>query len=184
MSTACVSPQEIYESISRGARVDLVDVRSPREFENVHATMARLVPLDTLDPKAFAATADASTIAVICKSGIRAKDAARRMVAAGARNVVVVDGGTQAWADAGLPVVHGKKTIGVDGQTRIVAGSVAIIGGLLGYLLSPGWALLAAAVGGGLVMAGITDYCPLATLVAKMPWNSGKGCGQPTCCAK
>ena len=103
MSTACVSPQEIYESISRGARVDLVDVRSPREFENVHATMARLVPLDTLDPKAFAATADASTIAVICKSGIRAKDAARRMVAAGAKNVVVVDGGTQAWATPDCP---------------------------------------------------------------------------------
>jgi rhodanese-related sulfurtransferase len=182
MSTICVSPQEIFESISRGAPVDLVDVRSPKEFEEVHATAARLVPLDTLDPKAF--DADGRTVAVICKSGIRAKDAARRLGAAGVKNVVVVDGGTQAWVDAGLPVLRGKKTIGVDGQTRIVAGSIAVIGGLLGFLVSPGWALLAAAVGGGLVMAGITDFCPLATLVAKMPWNSGKGCGQPSCCAK
>jgi rhodanese-related sulfurtransferase len=183
MSFTCITPQEIHETMSRGGKVDLIDVRTPKEFGEVHATAARLVPLDTFDPKSFSA-GDGTTIAVICKGGIRAKDAAARLVAAGVGSVVVVDGGTQAWVDAGLPVVRGRRTIGVDRQTRIAAGSMVAVFGLLAYLLSPGWALFAAAVGCGLVMAGITDICPLATLIAKMPWNSSKGCAQATCCAK
>jgi rhodanese-related sulfurtransferase len=85
--------------------------------------------------------------------------------------VVNVEGGTQSWVQARLPVVRGKKAISLERQVRIVAGLLVLIGALLSYFARPYWIALPTAVGAGLVFAGITDTCGMGMLLAKMPWN-------------
>ena len=86
-------------------------------------------------------------------------------------NVVNVEGGTQAWVQAALPVVRGEKVISLERQVRIAAGLLVLIGAILSYFAHPYWLALPAIVGAGLTIAGITDSCGMGMLLAKMPWN-------------
>ena len=85
--------------------------------------------------------------------------------------MVCVDGGTEAWEQAGLPVVRGRGVIALDRQVRIAAGLLVLLGVGLSLLVHPAFVAVSAFVGAGLVFAGITDTCGMAMLLAKMPWN-------------
>lgn len=178
-----ISPRELERLRSQGKPVDLIDVRTPVEYREVHAEPARLVPLDALDPKAVMATRDVAgdePLYVICRSGNRARMACEKFLSAGFSNVVNVEGGTLAWEQEGLPVVRGKKAISLERQVRIAAGSLVVLGTALGAFVHLGFLGLSAFVGAGLVFAGITDTCGMGMLLAKMPWNR-VGASAPTC---
>ncbi|GIW88519.1 MAG: sulfurtransferase [Isosphaeraceae bacterium] len=168
-----IRPQELFEKHAAGRPVELIDVRTPAEFREVHASCARLVPLDELDPAAVMAqrTSTEEPLYLICRSGNRAQKACEKFLAAGFTDVVNVEGGTLAWEAAGLPVVRGKKTISLERQVRIAAGALVLLGSVLGGLVSPWWCLLSGFVGAGLIFAGVTDTCGMAMLLARMPWN-------------
>jgi len=171
---ATISPQELNARRQNGQPVELIDVRTPVEFREVHADLARNLPLDALDPAALLqgrADAAGQPLYVICRSGNRGKQACEKLLAAGHGNVVNVAGGTLAWAEAGLPVVRGKKAISLERQVRIAAGSLVLTGAILGWLVHPVFVGLSAFVGAGLVFAGITDTCGMGLLLARMPWN-------------
>jgi hypothetical protein len=53
----------------------------------------------------------------------------------------------------------------------IVAGSVVLLGTLLGVTLSPWLLLIPAFVGAGLTFAGATGFCGMALLLQRAPWN-------------
>lgn len=108
---------------------------------------------------------------VICHSGSRGRQACEKIRAAGFHNVVNVEGGTQAWVQAKLPVQRGKQTISLERQVRIAAGSIVVISAVLALTVHVAFAGLAALVGAGLVFAGITDTCGMGMLLARMPWN-------------
>ena len=161
-----------------GETFALIDVRTPAEFEAVHAEGAQLLPLDKLNADALkqqVGDVDAKPVYLICRSGDRSKRAAERLKQAGVHNVFVVEGGTQAWEAAGLNVQRGRKTISLERQVRIGAGSLVLLGVLLGWLAHPLFYLVSAFVGGGLVFAGVTDTCGMAMALAKMPWNQRAG---------
>ena len=69
------------------------------------------------------------------------------------------------------------------GETKYtdVAGTMALAGAILAVTVAPAWIFLSGFVGFGLVLAGATDFCPMAILLAKMPWNQGSK--KSTCCA-
>ena len=50
MSVSSISPQEFAELSSRKKNIELIDVRTPMEFQSVHVAFARNVPLDQLNP--------------------------------------------------------------------------------------------------------------------------------------
>lgn len=185
MSVTAISPKQLFDAVKGGASVELIDVRTPVEFREVHVDFARNVPLDRLAGANIAAGRDASSqpLYVICRSGARGKQACEKLQAAGYRNVVNVEGGTMAWDQAGLPVVRGQKTISLERQVRIAAGSLVLIGSALGYLVSPYWIGLAGFVGAGLIFAGVTDTCGMGMLLARMPWNQvpAGAAGSTTC---
>jgi len=173
MNVPTITPGELDER-RRGHAVELIDVRTPAEYREVHAEPARLVPLDSLDPDAVMRARNGSEgdpLYTICRSGSRGRLAAERFHAAGYTNVVNVEGGTIAWERAGLPVVRGRKAISLERQVRIAAGSLVLLGTVLGAFVHPGFLALAAFVGAGLVFAGITDACGMGLLLARMPWN-------------
>lgn len=183
MSINTIHPSELEEMRRRGSPIELIDVRTPAEYRERHAEPARLVPLESLDPRAIMAAraqpGDAP-LYVICQSGSRGRTAAEKFQAAGFPNVVNVEGGTLAWERAGLPVVRGKKAVSLERQVRIAAGSLVVLGTALGAFVHPGFLGLAAFVGAGLVFAGVTDTCGMAMLLARMPWNQVDS-HPPTC---
>jgi rhodanese-related sulfurtransferase len=94
-------------------------------------------------------------------------------------HVVCVEGGTDAWEQAGLPVVRGHKVISLDRQVRMAAGLLVLLGVGLSFLVHPAFSALSAFVGAGLLFAGITDTCGMAMLLAKMPWNQVREGSRP-----
>lgn len=172
MSVSVISPKQLQDRIQAGEQVHLIDVRTPAEFREVHVTVARNTPLESLDCDAVLAGRPTNTpLFVICRSGSRGKQACEKLMAAGCTNVVNVEGGTMVWDQAGFPVVRGKKTISLERQVRIAAGFLSLAGGLLAIVVHPYWAGLSAFVGAGLMFAGITDTCGMAMILARMPWN-------------
>jgi rhodanese-related sulfurtransferase len=167
-------------SKQRSGKVDLIDVRMPTEYREVHAEGAKNVPLDVLDPKAIVGSRNGRSdepIYVICKSGNRSSKAAQKFIDAGFDNVYSVEGGTTAWDQAGLPVQRGKKAISLERQVRIAAGLLTLVGAILGYFVNPYFIGLSGFIGAGLMFAGITDTCGMGMMLAKMPWNRCKDTG-------
>jgi rhodanese-related sulfurtransferase len=171
--TATISPRQLAELCSKNKNLELIDVRTPVEFREIHVDFARNVPLDRLNPQSITASRDSRSgepLYVICRSGNRAKQACELLAAAGTP-VVNVEGGTLAWEAAGLPVVRGRKAISLERQVRIVAGFLVLVGAILAIAVHPYFVGLSAFVGAGLMFAGITDTCGMGLLLAKMPWN-------------
>ena len=152
---------------------DLIDVRTPVEFRECHAASARNVPLDELDPRRIMEQCQAQKqkLFVICKSGARGAKACQKFADAGIVDVVNVTGGTEAWVQAGLPVVRGQKAISLERQVRIVAGSLVLVFSILAIGMNPLFAIGSGFIGAGLAFAGVTDTCGMGMLLARMPWN-------------
>jgi rhodanese-related sulfurtransferase len=169
--TTTISPKALAELHASEKSVELLDVRTPLEFHEIHVDFARNVPLDRLDAQSVERKGWGNDpLYVICRSGSRGKQACERLSAAGL-NVVNVEGGTLAWEAAGLPVVRGKKAISLERQVRIVAGFLVLVGAILAMTVHPYFAGLSAFIGAGLMFAGISDSCGMGMLLARMPWN-------------
>jgi hypothetical protein len=75
------------------------------------------------------------------------------------------------------------RVISLERQVRIAAGSLVLTGVLLTYFVHPGFIVLSAFVGAGLVFAGVTDWCGMGLLLAKMPWNQKSACASGCGCS-
>lgn len=167
-----VSPQEVSQAMNENRELRIIDVRTPAEYEEMHIAGTELVPLDKLDVSEVSKRHGSDgRLVVLCRSGSRSRQAAEKLRGAGCERVQVVDGGIVAWEQAGLPVVRGRKTISLERQVRIGAGSLVLLGVVLGLLVHAAFYGLSAFVGAGLVFAGVTDTCGMAMILAKMPWN-------------
>jgi rhodanese-related sulfurtransferase len=171
-----IPPSRLQQLLNSDTGLTLIDVRTPVEYAEVHVPQARNEPLDQFDPKTLLASGQLpreQPVYLLCRSGGRASKAAEKFAKEGLDNAVVVEGGTLAWIDAGLPVNRGTaKVISLERQVRIVAGSLVLIGVLLAIFVHPYFIGLSAFVGAGLVFAGISDWCGMGLLLARMPWNS------------
>lgn len=173
MGTRTISPRELADLLAGGKACTLIDVRTPVEYQEVHAPAARNVPLSALAPDAVEGLrpGPGEPLYFICRSGGRGRQACEQLTAAGVGDVVNVEGGTQAWAESGLPVVRGKPAMSLERQVRVAAGLLALVGSVLALTVHPWFAGLPAFIGAGLVFAGITDTCGMGLLLARMPWN-------------
>jgi len=108
-----ISENELAELETHGS-IDLIDLRTPLEFQSVHATAARNVPLDSLHPQTVLENRTGKaedSIYVICHSGTRGAKGFQKFIEAGFSNVVNVEGGTSALDKADLTVIRGRKSI-------------------------------------------------------------------------
>jgi len=171
-----IAPTEIANLLSAQPELFLVDVRTPVEYAEVHASPSYNEPLDGLRPKALFDSGRLPKdrpVYLICRTGGRAAKAAQKFAAEGFDQGVVVEGGTEAWIAAGLPVKRGAvKVVSLERQVRIAAGALVLLGVLLAYLVHPAFIGISAFVGAGLVFAGISGWCGMGLLLAKLPWNN------------
>jgi rhodanese-related sulfurtransferase len=176
-----ITPERLHD-LMQAAGVPLIDVRAPGEYRAGHVPGALLLPLgDDFGPARVRArlagttTSAAQTLYITCQSGLRARLAAERLIDAGHRNVAVLEGGTEAWERAGLPVRRCGPAVSVQRQAQIAIGVLIVLKVIFGYTVHELFFAAAALVGAGLVAAGVTRWCGMERLVALMPWNrSGK----------
>jgi rhodanese-related sulfurtransferase len=181
----------VASQLQSATAFDLIDVRTAGEYHSGHAAGARSVPLDRLDAKALLASRQGPAdqpIYVICKSGNRSRTACEKLAAAGIGNLVNVSGGTEGWKHAGLPIEGAtRRVLPLDRQVQSTAGTICLAGAILGTWMNPWFYLLSAMVGFGLLVAGLTGFCPMAILLARMPWNQHSkapcACGTSSCCS-
>lgn len=165
-----LSPQEVQSRLAAGRAV-LIDIREPDEFARAHVPGARSQPLSAFEAAHLSIDPDADVV-FTCRTGMRTAASCDRLLARVEGDAYVLDGGLDAWVGAGLPLaVDRKAPMEINRQVQIAAGSLVLIGVILGWLVAPAWFGLSAFVGAGLTYAGLSGTCGMARLLMLMPWN-------------
>lgn len=175
MTIRDISAEEFSKKLSSGEALDILDVRTGVECRAEKLSCkVDYIPLHELDSKRFAADRNARGAAgplyVLCRSGGRAAKAAASLADAGVADIVIVKGGLSACSSCNIPTEKGK-VISLERQVRIAAGALVLSGVLLGHFVDDSFYILSGLIGGGLIFAGITDYCGMAMALARAPWN-------------
>lgn len=156
----------------------LIDVRSPSEFASGHIPGAINIPMDQIESRLRDLTAG-KPIVLICQVGKRAQMTAD-ILGPCRFDLTVLEGGTNAWMEAGFPVVQSVKTRwSLERQVRLGAGLIVLTASIFALVSDSRWLFLAAFVGAGLTFAGLTDLCPMAEFLQRMPWNRRSHCQLP-----
>lgn len=158
----------------------VLDVRTPAEYQTAHIPGSFNLSLDQLPEHVESLSGVVHPVVLVCRSGSRARQAGDMLARTGKANVQLLEGGLLAWEESKLPVRRGQKqAVSLERQVRIVAGLMAAVGGVLSVFVNPWFGLVPTFVGAGLVNAGITDKCPMALLLARLPYNRR---GAQDCC--
>ncbi len=168
-TTDTIEPAEAAKALSAG-EIEMIDVREIDEHAHERLRGAALMPLGTIEASQCGPLTG-KRVVVHCRSGARSAQAAERMRALGV-NAVSMRGGIDAWKRAGLPV---DRTAGVPmpimRQVQVVVGVGLLVGSALTWWVSPAFLIVPAFFGAGLLFAGVTGTCALASLLGLMPWN-------------
>ena len=165
MTLPKLSPTEARRLVGAGAR--LIDIRGRDEFARTRAPGAENCPLDELGQ-----VDGPEPIVFLCRSGMRTSGNAGKLAACCTGEAYILEGGLDAWKAAGLPVEEDRgQPLELMRQVQIAAGSLVLLGVILGFTVTPVLFGIAAFVGAGLVMAGSTGWCGMARLLMVMPWN-------------
>ncbi len=181
---ATISPQRLHAIMDDGKKINLIDVRTAAEYRAGHVAGAKLIPLDELSVNTLAEYelyADAGheqPIYLTCQAGLRAQQAAERLIDAGYHNVALLDGGTQGWLNAGLPINRCGYVISLERQVQITLGMLLLLKVIFGFTVHELFFAAIPVIGAGLIFAGITNWCGLSRLIALLPWNQSRNCSE------
>lgn len=179
-----ISPHSLDSLLKREQAATLIDVRTPAEYRSGHAEGAISIPLDELHPEKLVdmlgnkRLGHEQPLFLTCQSGIRAGKAAERLLDAGFKNLFLLQGGTQAWNRAGLPMQRCGSAISLERQVQIVIGLLLVLKVFFGFTVHELFFAAIPIIGAGLIVAGITRWCGMARLIAMMPWNQRTDCSR------
>lgn len=154
----------------------LVDVREPGEHEASRIPGAFHLPLAKVSKSALP-NSSRKKLVLHCKAGRRGGMACEKLLAEDPTlELYNLEGGLDAWVQAAHDVdSSGRFFLPLDRQVQLAIGIGVLTGSVLGYFVNPAWFLLSGFFGFGLINAGLTGWCGLAILMAKMPWNQRAG---------
>lgn len=167
-----ISPRDAAGLLESGHAL-LVDVREAGEFAARHIPAALSRPLSLPDSGPLLCGPDLQLI-FTCQTGRRTAANAQRLAALVPQGQgLVLEGGVDGWARAGLPVAgnDARLPLPLMRQVQIVAGLLVLLGVVLAIMVAPAFIGLSAFVGAGLAFAGASGWCGMAQLLAVMPWN-------------
>lgn len=172
MELAKITPEEALQKQKNGAV--LIDLSDACDYRREHIPDSVSQPIKTIQEKGLPAEAkQARELVFLCRVGIRTGMAAPQLAElCGARKGYILDNGLRSWKSAQLPTrINRAAPIDLMRQVQIAAGSLTLLGAVLGWFVSPYFFGLCAFVGLGLTMAGMTGWCGMAMLLSRMPWN-------------
>ncbi|MDZ3832937.1 MAG: rhodanese-like domain-containing protein [Sphingopyxis sp.] len=165
-----ITPAALHEGMAAG-RYTLIDIRERDEFARSRIEGAVNQPLSEWEDAHLSLAPDRDVV-FTCRSGMRTEAACARLSARVAGEALLLSGGVEAWRRAGLPLAEDAGApLELMRQVQIAAGSLVLLGVLLGWLVAPLWFGLSAFVGAGLVFAGVSGFCGMARLLLLAPWN-------------
>jgi rhodanese-related sulfurtransferase len=166
-----LDPHAAHALLEQGAL--LVDVRDADEHARERIPGACCIPLAQLASSPQLRAAGGNTVLFHCRRGMRTRANAEALDAAAAgREACMVDGGIDAWKRAGLPVQRDARApLELNRQVQIAVGGLLLLGTALAATVSPWFLLLPGFLGAGLLFAGLSGFCGMALLLARMPWN-------------
>ncbi|MFD3977692.1 rhodanese-like domain-containing protein [Streptomyces sp. NBUL23] len=171
--TTSFTPAALQHLLTTGDGPRLLDVRTPGEFRTGHIPGAYNVPLDTLREHRMELGRHLDEdVVLVCRSGARATRAEEALAEAGLPNLRVLDGGMMAWEASGAPVNRGEQRWEMERQVRLIAGSIVLVSGVVGFFV-PGVHLIGTAIGAGLTFAALSNTCAMGMMLAKLPYNRG-----------
>ncbi|MFJ8971314.1 rhodanese-like domain-containing protein [Streptomyces sp. wa1064] len=171
--TSAFTAATLQHLITTGDGPRLLDVRTAGEFQTGHIPGAYNVPLDTLREHRMELGRHLDEdVVLVCRSGARATQAEEALAEAGLPNLRVLDGGMVAWESSGAPVNRGEQRWEMERQVRLIAGSVVLVSGVVGFFV-PGVHLIGTAIGAGLTFAALSNTCAMGMMLAKLPYNRG-----------
>jgi len=166
-----ISPSELRLMLDNGD-TELIDVRNTDEFAARHIKEARSVPLSILDLNQICDKT--KKIVLQCESGSRSKLATKKLQALSKDlKIYSLDGGIRNWVEKNYTIVEGiavNNKLPLNRQVQITAGIIIVLGIVLTQLMS-GLFIIPLFIGCGLIFAGISGWCGMASLLALMPWN-------------
>ncbi|MBN9474206.1 MAG: hypothetical protein ABS43_00205 [Bordetella sp. SCN 67-23] len=169
MTPRLLAPHAASALLDQGAL--LVDIRDIDEHARERIPGSRHIPFARL-PDAGPLAGSGTPVVFHCRSGNRTRMHAQALAARAPGDAYVLEGGLDAWKRAGLPVVRDRsQPLELQRQVQIVAGTLVALGVVLGLTVSPWFHLLSGLVGSGLVFAGLSGFCGLARVLARLPWN-------------
>ncbi|MGV3661448.1 MAG: rhodanese-like domain-containing protein [Prosthecobacter sp.] len=179
-----VTATQLKEDLASGA-CQLIDVREPLEHAESHVAGAHLIPLGDLEKRCDEIDRQRPVV-VMCQAGKRGAQAVEKLRRLGFIQVANLEGGILTWKAAGLPCARGNlRVLPLMRQVQIVAGGLVLLGSLLTAFVDTRWVCVPMFIGAGLLFAGLSGFCGLALLLARMPWNRVSACNpeKPSCCA-
>jgi rhodanese-related sulfurtransferase len=173
--TAAITSTELRDRIGSQTPLWILDVRTPAEFETAHIGGSYNVPLDLLDDHRSEVAEqldEGQDIVLVCRTGQRATQAAELLQSVGVADGRVLENGITDWEGQGFEVNRGVQRWDLERQVRLVAGSI-VLSSVLGSIAVPRLKWLAAAIGGGLTYAAVSNTCAMGTALSKLPYNRG-----------
>jgi rhodanese-related sulfurtransferase len=98
---ATISIHEAHDLYEEG--VFLLDVRTQEEWDDFHAPNTTLIPLDQLENR-LSELPEGEPIVVVCRSGNRSQAGRDILLTNGYEPTTSMEGGLNAWRDAGYPI--------------------------------------------------------------------------------
>ena len=174
MTISIISAMEAKDKLAAGAI--LIDIPQPEEYYREHIDGSILQPLSELQHQGLSKTLKQGSCLIFhCKSGARTAgqaDFLKQLAQENHCEAYLLQDGITGWKNAGLATrFNPSQPIEIMRQVQIVAGSLILLGSLLGWWISPYFYWLSAFVGAGLTFAGISGFCGMAKLLSLMPWN-------------
>jgi len=153
----------------------VIDVREPAEYRSGNIEGAINNPLSYVSLETcHLPEHKGKKIVLHCLSGKRSMLACEKLLGEGIRdNVYNLEGGISAWKAAEYPIKKegNSNILPLDRQTQVTIGILILLGSIFGHFIHYSWFVLPAFIGLGLINAGVTGWCGMAKLIAKMPWN-------------
>ena len=167
------------QSLKASGAICCVDVRSAGEFRPEHLEGSLSLPLDELLsskgalPDFLQVGKEGSLpVCLICHSGKRALRAQQFLQEQGVE-VSVLEGGIEEWKARGGACEKSCSRGGIPltRQVLLCVGVLNLLGLSLAYFVDSSWLLFPVFLSLGLIFAGLSGWCGLALLLARMPWN-------------
>lgn len=162
-----LQPEEAHALIDRGEAI-FVDIRSEDEYRAEKIAGAECLAIADIDKLKQTDKA----IIFHCLSGMRTNQQAQDLASLLEKEAFVLAGGLHGWQNAGLPTEKVKGAVmPLQQQVMLTIGLLLLAATVATFTVSHWFALAILAIGGGLIMAGLTGFCGLARLLMLMPWN-------------
>lgn len=167
-----ISAREVAQKLQDDS-IRLIDIRESDEYLRSSVAQAESMPLSIISKHPISISE--KPIVFTCQSGRRTKMNEQLLEKVAQAPAYVMEGGMTAWNKENLPLLKSCQGPSIFRQVQIIAGLIII----LSFIASSIWPTslwIALFVGIGLLFAGISGFCGMGILLAKMPWNKNSNC--------